>query len=115
MSQEIKSNMNIKAEWIWRGVMALILGVLGYLISGVLSEQKEFNKHTATRLSGLEIWQAETRADRFTLKDWVVEKRSLEQVDVLNEKRLQRVEDALVNFNIGIDRIEKKVDELKNQ
>ena len=70
--------------------------------SGFISEHDSSLKH-------LELWRAETSANRFTSGDAAKLMTALTEVQVAQDKRIQRVEDSMARINVVLDKIEDKL------
>jgi hypothetical protein len=106
---------NMKGEWIWRGVISLLLGVVGWYAARTADEQKQFNRQVNERVSALEMESARTSGNRFTSMDWVAAKSAIDATVNSHDKRITRMEDAVLSIKETLPRIEKKLDDLSGQ
>ena len=93
--------MNIKGEWIWRGVLTAVAGYIMWTVQAGYSEQRSFNAEIHRRVSALELESAGFASSRVTMGDFS----SL-------DKRVTRAEDAVIALKEYLPRIERKLDEL---
>ena len=98
------------AEWLWRTAVLVGLGAMGFFMRDIYREQIAFNMRVESRISAIELKQAETVGNRFTSGDWVVAKgnidTSLNQID----KRVTRNEDTLTSIKTSLADIDHKMD-----
>lgn len=95
------ANMNIKGEWIWRGLIAAVAGYVMWTVKSGYSDQKLFNAEIHRRVSALELEAAGSAGSRVTMMDFSG-----------LDKRVTRTEDAVITLKEYLPRIEKKLDEL---
>lgn len=116
-------NMNIKGEWIWRGVISAIGALVLYLSSQLvgnlkdqLGELKKLNSAMHDRVTSLELYRAASVASKFTLAEWVAGKAAIDAMLVSQDKRITRTEDAIISIKQtlqdALPRMENKIDGL---
>lgn len=99
-------------DWLARTGTLVLLAVLGWLGREIYQELRDQAESVERRVYSLEIWQAETKGDRFTAKDWVEERRVLEHTIAGLDKRVARNEDSTRRILEELDKISDKLDRL---
>lgn len=112
-------NMNIKGEWIWRGVISAIGALVLYLSSQLvgnlkdqLGELKKLNSAVHDRVTSLELDRAANTTSKFTLSEWIAGKAAIDNMLAAQDKRITRTEDAIITIQQTLPRMENKIDGL---
>ena len=89
----------VKVLWVVGGLMfAVGTWTASQQVLLTINSRDDRNAHsridsTAAKVAGIELWQARTEASRYTIKDHTEFEKQLAQDRLLQEKRLQRLED----------------------
>lgn len=86
-------------EWLFRGVLGLLICVLGFIGAELRGELSALRNSVVTisdvRLKNLEIWEAETKGNRFTSSDWMNSKGVIDQQIVALDRRILALENKM--------------------
>ncbi|MAS92927.1 MAG: hypothetical protein CMO55_06985 [Verrucomicrobiales bacterium] len=117
--QKVEDDLNmsvskfIKALWIVGGLMFAVgtwTATQQVLLTMNTSGDQEAHKKidsAKAKLSTIEVWQAATEANRYTVKDHSEFEKQLAQDRLLQEKRIQRLEDNQARITDTQEEIQK--------
>jgi hypothetical protein len=92
-------------------IMPVLLAVTGYFLSDVYAK---FTK-LENSVHELQLWQAETRGNRFSSQDWAAAKAILDAERVVNEQRVVRLEESIPPIRESLQRIEGKLERISRE
>jgi phage shock protein A len=98
-------------------MMALLLAIGAYYgknvdasVHSIAETQKVMEERIGERVRQLEVFRAQTETSRFTSNEAAALRRELDALIGSNEKRVTRVEDALLNIDKSLAALVKKLE-----
>ena len=114
MSEERFQDLERLLSRLSNGIIGLLAGafMLGIWVTTIEFRTRNISEEQAKDSSDnreLMNWKSEMSANRFTFQDYVRSSAPISESLSNNDKRIQRVEDAISQINKSLDRIEGKL------
>jgi hypothetical protein len=99
--------------WIHRGillVMALLLPITGWALTRIVTHIDRMDDD----IRDLQMHRAETQGSRFTTTHWSEAKAIIEERQIMTDRRITRLEEAVPHIKESLIRIETGIRDMKN-